>query len=123
MLFAGLILIILWLLQVLFLNNYYQQMKIRETTNVAANIENLYKAGDLSEIRAEITSIYRRNDMYIEVQTESGLPIFIPNINIDGNTSNSTDGGVSNNTSTNSPDFTGNLKNTNSTKNTDNSGN
>jgi signal transduction histidine kinase len=81
-LFAGLLMAILWLLQVLFLNNYYQSMKVRETNNVAILIENLYKAGDRTEIRAQITEIYRRNDMYIEIKTESGLPIFIPNINI-----------------------------------------
>jgi signal transduction histidine kinase len=91
LLFASLLMAILWLLQVLFLNNYYQSMKIRETSNVAVLIENLYKAGDRTEIRAQITNIYRRNDMYIEIKTESGLPIFIPNINIAGNASEEED--------------------------------
>jgi signal transduction histidine kinase len=92
LLFAGLLMAILWLLQVFFLNSYYQSMKIRETSNVATLIENLYKAGDRTEIRAQITDIYRRNDMYIEIKTESGLPIFIPNINI-GNGDSSADEG------------------------------
>jgi signal transduction histidine kinase len=72
--------IILWVLQVFFLSNYYQEMKIRETESAAGRIEALYEAGDLNEIREQITAIYRSNDMYIEIQTENGIPIYIPNI-------------------------------------------
>jgi signal transduction histidine kinase len=83
MLFSGILLAILWSLQVLFLNNYYQDMKIRETNNAAAKVETLYKAGEFSEIRGQIRDIYKSNDMYIEIQTENGIPIYIPNINLE----------------------------------------
>jgi signal transduction histidine kinase len=83
LLFAGILMLLLWVLQVFFLNNYYQEMKTRETANTANKIANLYKSGDRTGIRDEIRSIYRANDMYIEIETESGIPIYIPNINLD----------------------------------------
>jgi signal transduction histidine kinase len=82
LLFAGMLLIILWSLQVLFLNNYYQDMKVRETNDAATRVEALYTAGEFSEIRDQIRDIYRSNDMYIEIQTENGIPIYIPNIDL-----------------------------------------
>jgi signal transduction histidine kinase len=83
LLFTGMLLVILWSLQVFFLNNYYQDMKIRETNNAAARVESLYKAGEFSEIRDQLRDIYRSNDMYIEIQTQNGIPIYIPNIDIE----------------------------------------
>jgi signal transduction histidine kinase len=72
--------IVLWVLQVFFLSNYYQEMKIRETENAAGRIAALYEAGELTEIRDQITDIFRSNDMYIEIQTENGLALYIPNL-------------------------------------------
>jgi signal transduction histidine kinase len=83
LLFAGLLLLLLWSLQVFFLNSYYQDMKIRETAAAAAKIETLYQAGEFSEIRDRIRDIYKSNDMYIEIQTENGIPIYIPNIDLE----------------------------------------
>jgi signal transduction histidine kinase len=83
LLFTGLLLAILWSLQVFFLNNYSQDMKIRETNNAAARVDSLYKAGEFTEIRDQLRDIYRSNDMYIEIQTQNGIPIYIPNIDLD----------------------------------------
>jgi signal transduction histidine kinase len=55
-------------------------MKIRETENIAAQIEDLYKTNDPVKIREKVVEIYRTNDIYIEIQTESGIPVYIPNI-------------------------------------------
>ena len=85
LLFAGLLMLILWVLQVVFLSNYYQNMKIRETQSVASRIQQLYSAGELAEIRGQITEIFKSNDMYLEIQTENGLPLYIPNIYINDN--------------------------------------
>jgi signal transduction histidine kinase len=94
LLFAGLLLLILWSLQVFFLNSYYQDMKARETANAAARVENLYRAGEFSEIRDQIRDIYKSNDMYIEIQTENGIPIYIPNIDLEtGQTQGGDDAG------------------------------
>ncbi|MDR1042901.1 MAG: HAMP domain-containing histidine kinase [Clostridiales Family XIII bacterium] len=95
LLFTGLLLAILWSLQVFFLNNYYQDMKIRETNNAAARVESLYKAGEFSEIRDQLRDIYRSNDMYIEIQTQNGIPIYIPNIDLDsGQSQDETGSGI-----------------------------
>jgi signal transduction histidine kinase len=83
LLFAGLLLVILWSLQVIFLNNYYQDMKIRETENAATKVKALYEAGEFSEIRDSLREIYLANDLYIEIQTENGIPIYIPNIDLE----------------------------------------
>ena len=80
--FAAILMIMLWGLQVLFLNNYYQVMKIRETNDVAASIQTLSKSGDRTEIRNKINDLYRRNDMFIQIENQSGLPIYIPIIDI-----------------------------------------
>jgi signal transduction histidine kinase len=90
------LLLILWSLQVLFLNNYYQDMKIRETNDAASKVEALYQASEFSEIRDHIRDIYRANDMYIEIQTENGIPIYIPNIDLEsGQSVADTDGETS----------------------------
>ncbi|MDR1495993.1 MAG: HAMP domain-containing histidine kinase [Clostridiales Family XIII bacterium] len=96
LLFTGMLLLILWSLQVLFLNNYYQDMKIRETNDAASKVEALYQASEFSEIRDHIRDIYRANDMYIEIQTENGIPIYIPNIDLEsGQSVADTDGETS----------------------------
>lgn len=81
-LFAAVLMLLLWGLQVLFLNNYYQVMKIRETNAVAMSIQTLARSGDRTEIRSKINDLYHRNDMFIQIETESGLPIAIPIIDI-----------------------------------------
>jgi signal transduction histidine kinase len=93
LLFAGIVLAILWCLQVIFINNYYQDMKIRETENAAQNIQTLYETGEFSEIRGQLREIYQTNDMYIEIQTENGIPIYIPDINLDSEQSGNSDPG------------------------------
>jgi signal transduction histidine kinase len=94
--FAGIVLAILWCLQVIFMNNYYQDMKVRETENAAQNIQTLYETGEFSEIRGQLREIYRSNDMYIEIQTENGIPIYIPDINLDSEDSDSESGSSGN---------------------------
>jgi signal transduction histidine kinase len=76
-----LFLAILWTMQVFFFKNYYQEMKVRETTQIASQIKGMYTTMDRERIRKQITDIYRSNDMYIEIQTKSGIPVYIPNIN------------------------------------------
>lgn len=73
-LFALLLLGILWALQIFFLNNYYQQMKIAETNRIANVISAQYGKNDfLSTIR----SLSISNDMYIQIETEDSI-IFSP---------------------------------------------
>jgi signal transduction histidine kinase len=72
----------LWVMQVFFINSYYQQAKTSETERTAFTISSLYSNSAASDVRAQITDIYRTHDMYIEIQTSSGLKIFMPNIDM-----------------------------------------
>jgi signal transduction histidine kinase len=96
-LFTGILLLIIWALQIFFLNNYYQDMKVRETNSIASRIDELYKSDDRTSIRRQISEIYERNDMYIEIETEHGIPIFVPNVDADEETTSNGDS-LSNNT-------------------------
>jgi signal transduction histidine kinase len=80
LLFTVLIMGVLWMVQVFFLNSFYEDMKIRETTKTVADIEALYRSNDTATIRAQLTEIYEAGDMYMEIQTVSGTPVYIPNI-------------------------------------------
>ena len=59
-------------------------MKIRETQKVAMSIESQINADvSHSEIRAYISDIYRKNEMWIQVRTVGGTAIYIPNVKYD----------------------------------------
>lgn len=73
-LFALLLLGILWALQIFFLNNYYQQMKIAETNRIANVISAQYGKEDFLET---IRSLSVTNDMYIQIETEDSI-LFSP---------------------------------------------
>ena len=92
--------LVVWVLQTFFLSTYYKEIKTRETTTAAKEIGALYQSGDRTEIRAKISQIYASNDMYIQIETEQGIPIFIPYIAIDDGSS-SDDSSKSNDTEKN----------------------
>ncbi|MBN7774418.1 sensor histidine kinase [Clostridium aminobutyricum] len=73
-LFSLLLLGILWALQIFFLNNYYQQMKIAETTRIANVISSQYGKEDFLDT---IRSLSVSNDMYIQIETEDTI-LFSP---------------------------------------------
>ena len=64
-LFAALLMFILWFLQIFFLRNYYEEMKIAETSRIANTIISQYGQEDLIE---SIYSILRKNDLYIHIE-------------------------------------------------------
>ncbi len=75
-LLAAVILVIIWFLQIFFLNNYYQTMKIHETKKIAASITSQYR-GNIA-IVDEIRDMSLTNDMYIHIETTDGTIIFSP---------------------------------------------
>jgi signal transduction histidine kinase len=80
-LFAVILVLMLWILQVFFLNYYYEDMKLRETQRIVSDIQARFKAdAPLSEIRSYITQIYRESGIYIQIELEQGAPIVIPNV-------------------------------------------
>lgn len=73
--FAAFLMIVLWFLQIFFLNNYYQAMKISETTRLASIITAQYGQDDFIDV---ISNISITNDLYIHVETSDGTIVFSP---------------------------------------------
>lgn len=74
-LFAALLMLILWFLQIFFLRSYYQEMKITETRRIANTIISQYGQEDFFD---SIDAILGTNDLYIHIETADGSIIFSP---------------------------------------------
>lgn len=84
--FAVLLMVLIWLLQIYFLENYYAGMKEQEATNIANRIVEEFEGNpNSSELRKQIDDITSVNDVYIRVETGSGIPVLM-----DGNKSDYT---------------------------------
>ncbi|MDR1815634.1 MAG: HAMP domain-containing histidine kinase [Clostridiales Family XIII bacterium] len=80
-LFAVILIVMLWILQVFFLNYSYEDMKTSETRSIASQIEARILENELSpETRSFINQICRDYEMYIQIETQSGVRRFMPNI-------------------------------------------
>lgn len=75
MLFAALLMGILWFLQIFFLDTYYEEMKISQTRKIANSIIGHYGDDDLVEY---ISSLSYKNDMFIHIESSDGTIIFSP---------------------------------------------
>lgn len=78
-LFAALLMGILWFLQIFFLDTYYEEMKISQTKRVANSIISRYGEGNLVEYISELS---QKNDMFIHIETGDGAIIFSPEQNL-----------------------------------------
>lgn len=76
-LFAIVLMLVLWLLQVLFLNTFYQTMKETKTKNVARSIETAYDTNDLADFADQVAQISETSDLYIYITYMEGLPFLI----------------------------------------------
>ena len=80
--FAIILISLIWFLQIFFLNNFYQDMKIRETTNLADELVQYYndQNQDLSKLMQKIDtlSLSNENDLYIRVETAAGAIVIPP---------------------------------------------
>jgi len=72
-LLAVLILAILWCLQVLFLNTYYQSMKIHEVERIGSHIASIYGDEDFVDQMQRLTY---RNDLAIRIESVSGEVLY-----------------------------------------------
>lgn len=75
LLYAGIIMAVMWFLQVFFLNNYYEDMKIKETENTATQIASQYKSGDDQGFIKKVRELSNDDDMYIRVD-ENGVTVY-----------------------------------------------
>ena len=81
-LFAVILVVILWILQVVFVNFYYEDIKMRETQRIVTNIEAQFQRDEsISEIRTYVTSIYRQSGIFIQIEPVEGIPLVIPLVN------------------------------------------
>lgn len=71
--FCGLLLLILWLFQVVFLNNFYESIKISEIKNSASTIVKNINRENLGEL---VDQIARNNDVCIEIILENGREFY-----------------------------------------------
>ncbi|NLF47770.1 MAG: sensor histidine kinase [Clostridiales bacterium] len=78
--FTAIVLMLVWFLQILFINNYYEEMKVRETKRVAANITSDYTNGNLNEIIGEVEKLSENDDMFIRIESLQTGIIFSPSI-------------------------------------------
>ena len=74
-LFAVILMAVLWFLQIFFLNHYYEEMKIKDTNQIAHQIMTQYGNDDFVNRIFEISS---SNDLYIHIETSDGSIIFEP---------------------------------------------
>lgn len=77
-LFAALLMGILWFLQIIFLDTYYEEMKVSQTRKVANAIISHYRQDNLIEY---ISSLSYENDMFIHIESSDGTIIFSPTQN------------------------------------------
>lgn len=63
--FSVIIMLILWLLQILFMQTFYQGMKLHELEKIAATIEDGYGTESLFETIMNLTG---RSDIYVQIQ-------------------------------------------------------
>ena len=66
-LFAGFLMILLWTLQVLFLNNFYGAMKTSQTKMVAEQLQHSYHHKDDKAFKADVVDSSRSYDLHIFV--------------------------------------------------------
>ncbi|WKY48255.1 HAMP domain-containing sensor histidine kinase [Eubacteriaceae bacterium ES3] len=71
--FCGLLLVLLWLFQVVFLNNFYKSIKINEIKTAATTIEESINDEDLTSL---IYSISHNNEICIELLDQEGEIIY-----------------------------------------------
>ena len=69
MLFVCIVFLLMWLFQVIFLEWFYESMKIRDTAKVAQNLVSAYGTEDFSDRASEISY---QNETCIEVLDENG---------------------------------------------------
>ena len=75
-LFAGFLMVLLWVLQVLFLNNFYDVMKDEQTQRVAKTIEIDYQKKSNARFLQSVDNISNSNDMFIYVVSYDGKTMY-----------------------------------------------
>ena len=75
---VSIILIIMWLLGIVFLQNFYEFTKELDVKEVQVEIVKILSEGDVTESYQEIFEISRENDLFVEVFDSDGRMIISP---------------------------------------------
>lgn len=65
--FTAIILVLMWFLQIFFLNNYYEEMKIRRTQEAANQLVQLYQADNEDGFTTVANQITEDNDVFVRL--------------------------------------------------------
>ena len=77
LLFAIVVLVLLWGMQIFMLNNSYETMKTKEVAHVASLISRAYAQGN-DNLTAGIQELSVNNDFYVMMESKSGYLYFSP---------------------------------------------
>ncbi|MBQ9708906.1 MAG: sensor histidine kinase [Firmicutes bacterium] len=72
-LFTGLLMVVLWGLQVIFLNNFYEGMKTQQTKATIEDINEAYNSYSADRFIQKVGSIATANDLYVYLSDEDGM--------------------------------------------------
>ncbi|MCH4006547.1 MAG: HAMP domain-containing histidine kinase [Eubacterium sp.] len=76
LIFAVVMMILVWFLQIFFLNHYYEDMKTKQTTRIADQIRKSYQKGhSLSALKAKIKDVSSEDDLTIFIRTRTGKAV------------------------------------------------
>lgn len=64
--------VVLWGLQVIFLNNFYEGMKIQQTKSTVQDVNEAYVSYDTNKFKRKVSSIAKTNDLYIYLVSTTG---------------------------------------------------
>ena len=74
--FTLVVFLLLWVCQILFLENFYERMKVRSTTANAEYLESTYTSLRDQEFYDRVTEIAQKNDMCIEIMDRHSRSIY-----------------------------------------------
>ncbi|MCR5111707.1 MAG: HAMP domain-containing histidine kinase [Ruminococcus sp.] len=74
--FTLVVFLLLWVCQILFLENFYERMKVRNTTANAEYLESTYTSLRDQEFYDRVTEIAQKNDMCIEIMDRHSRSIY-----------------------------------------------
>ena len=80
-LFAALLIALIWLLQIYFMDSFYEDMKLRETKKMAQELIDEYKRNGKEAMSRKINEISSGTDSYIRVETGDGRVAILPEYN------------------------------------------
>jgi signal transduction histidine kinase len=82
LIFTTLVISMIWFLQVFFLGNYYESMKLSESNSIAARIRQEYEESDtVFDLKDTINEITRNSDCFIRVETGDGILMLVTEYN------------------------------------------